>query len=82
MQSYPFHVQIMMQRLYHSLNERDRRRYAAVESAKLGHGGVNYVSQILGCDPKTIQAGLLEFKELDVLDTSRQRKKGLDASQQ
>lgn len=72
----------MMQRLYQSLNERDKRRYAAVESAKLGYGGVNYVSQILGCDPKTIQAGLLEFKEIEVLDTSRQRKKGLDASQQ
>lgn len=82
MQSYPFHIQIMMQRLYQSLNERDKRRYAAVESAKLGYGGVNYVSQILGCDPKTIQAGLLEFKEIEVLDTSRQRKKGLDASQQ
>jgi hypothetical protein len=82
MQSYPLHIQIMMQRLYQSLNERDKRRYAAVESAKLGYGGVNYVSQILGCDPKTIQAGLLEFKEIEVLDTSRQRKKGLDASQQ
>ena len=82
MQSYPLHIQIMMQRLYQSLNERDKRRYAAVESAKLGYGGVNYISQILGCDPKTIQAGLLEFKEIEVLDTSRQRKKGLDASQQ
>jgi hypothetical protein len=82
MQSYPLHIQIMMQRLYQSLNERDKRRYAAVESAKLGYGGVNYVSQILGCDPKTIQAGLLELKQIEVLDTSRQRKKGLDASQQ
>jgi hypothetical protein len=48
----------------------------------LGHGGLNYVSQILQCDPKTIQVGLLELNEIGVLDTSRQRKKGLDAKQQ
>jgi hypothetical protein len=81
MQTFPLHIQTMMQRLYQSLNERDRRRYAAIESVKLGHGGLNYVSQILNCDPKTIQVGLLELNDINVLDTSRQRKKGLDASQ-
>jgi hypothetical protein len=81
MQTFPLHIQTMMQRLYQSLNERDRRRYAAIESVKLGHGGLNYISQILNCDPKTIQVGLLELNEIGVLDTSRQRKKGLDASQ-
>ena len=32
-------------KFFRSLNERDRRRYAAVEAAKLGHGGVQYISR-------------------------------------
>jgi hypothetical protein len=77
MQPYPAKVQRLMQKLYKSLNERDKRRYAAVEAAKLGHGGLTYISQLLNCDPKTVQAGLLEIEDLE---TSRQRKKGLDAN--
>ena len=80
MQPYPAKVQRLMQRLYKSLNERDRRRYAAVEAAKLGHGGLTYISQLLNCDPKTVQVGLLEIENNDDLETNRQRKKGLDAN--
>ena len=40
MEGYGLQVERMMQRLYRSLSEKDRRRYAAVEAAKLGHGGV------------------------------------------
>ena len=80
MQPYPAKVQRLMQRLYKSLNERDRRRYAAVEAAKLGHGGLTYISQLLNCDPKTVQTGLLEIENDDDLETNRQRKKGLDAN--
>jgi hypothetical protein len=80
MQPYPAKVQRLMQKLYKSLNERDKRRYAAVEAAKLGHGGLNYISQLLNCDPKTVQAGLLEIEDDEDLETSRQRKKGLDAN--
>jgi hypothetical protein len=80
MQPYPAKVQRLMQKLYKSLNERDKRRYAAVEAAKLGHGGLTYISQLLNCDPKTVQAGLLEIEDDDDLDSDRQRKKGLDAN--
>ena len=69
-----------MQKLYKSLNERDKRRYAAVEAAKLGHGGLTYISQLLNCDPKTVQAGLLEIEDDENLESERQRKKGLDAN--
>ena len=69
-----------MQKLYESLNERDKRRYAAVEAAKLGHSGLTYISQPLNCDPKTVQVGLLEIENNDDLETNRQRKKGLDAN--
>ena len=83
MQPYPAKIQRLMQRLYKSLNERDKRRYAAVEAAKLGHGGLTYISQLLSCDPKTVQAGLLEINQIEDdedLESDRQRKKGLDAN--
>jgi hypothetical protein len=80
MQPYPAKIQRLMQRLYKSLNERDKRRYAAVEAAKLGYGGLNYISQLLNCDPKTVQTGLLEIEDDDDLESDRQRKKGLDAN--
>ena len=45
-------------RMFHdSLSEKDRRRYAAIEAAKLGHGGIDYISTLLGCDPKTVDKG-------------------------
>jgi len=77
MEPYTPQVEHLMQRLYASLSEKDRRRYAAVESAKLGHGGLTYISQILDCDPKTIHVGLLELKNSEELETPGQRKKGL-----
>ena len=45
-------------RIFHdSLSEKGRRRYAAIEAAKLGHGGLQYIAALLGCDPKTIRQG-------------------------
>ena len=52
MDAYKPVVERMMKRLFDSLGENDRRRYAAVEAAKLGHGGIGYIAQILQCDPK------------------------------
>ena len=54
MDAYAPRIERMMKRLYDSLAEDDRRRYAAIESTKLGHGGVEYISSVLKCDPKTI----------------------------
>ena len=79
MQPYPLAVEQQMQRFYRSLNERDRRRYAAIEALKLGHGGIESVARLLGCDPKTIAKGLQELAAGEELDTARQRKKGVDA---
>jgi hypothetical protein len=42
----------------------DRRRYAAVEALKLGHGGLEYVATVMGCDPKTVRQGQAEPAEL------------------
>ena len=77
MEAYPVDVERKMKRLYDWLSEKDRRRYAAVEAAKLGHGGVEYISRVLGCDPKTIRQGLTELDEPEDPATGRVRKKGV-----
>ena len=80
MDAYSADIERMMQRLFGSLGEADRRRYAAIEAAKLGHGGLEYIARVLGCDPKTIRQGQAELAGSDDLNTGRQRKKGVDAS--
>jgi len=67
-----------MIRFYNTLNERDRRRYAAVEAVKLGHGGIAFISQLLKCDPKTISRGIAELESEEQLNSVLQRKKGAD----
>lgn len=78
MEAYPVDVETKMQRLFGWLSEKDRRRYAAVEAAKLGHGGVEYVARLLSCDPKTIRQGLKELEEPADPAAGRVRKKGVD----
>jgi hypothetical protein len=69
-----------MQVFYHSPSERDRRRYAAIEAAKLGYGGVELISTLLGCDPKTIRQGKQDLEQLPDGLGKRVRKKGADES--
>jgi hypothetical protein len=57
MRPYPPEVCKHMKAFCDSLSEKDRRRYAAVEAEKLGHGGVEYIAAVLGCDEKTIRQG-------------------------
>jgi hypothetical protein len=80
MDAYPADIERMMQRLFGSLGESARRRYAAIEAAKLGHGGIDYVARVLGCDPKTIRQGQAELAGDAELDPARQRKKGVDGN--
>jgi hypothetical protein len=79
MQAYAADVEQKMQRFFGWLSEKDRRRYAAVEAAKLGHGGVEYIAQVLACDPKTIRQGLHDLEEAEDAAAGRIRKKGGDA---
>jgi len=76
MGGYPVEVEGMMRRLFESLSEKDRRRYAAVEAAKLGHGGLEYVARVLGCDPKTIRQGRADLGVPEDPAAGRVRKKG------
>jgi hypothetical protein len=79
MGAYSADVEAMMRRLSGWLSEKDRRRYAAVEAAKLGHGGVEYIAQLLSCDPKTIRQGLEDLAAPEDPAVGRVRKKGVDA---
>jgi len=76
MDTYPLEVERKMKRFFGWLSEKDRRRYAAVEAAKLGHGGVEYVARVFQCDPKTIRQGLQDLESPKDEATGRVRKKG------
>ena len=73
---YSAETEQRMKTLYRSLNEKDRRRYAAIEADKLGHGGQAYISQLLGCDHKTLQRGLQDLDHPPHLLPGHVRKKG------
>ena len=60
---YPLEIEENMLYMYESLNENDRRHYAAIEAQKLGHGGITYISQLFKISEKTIQSGLDEFEK-------------------
>jgi len=79
MDVYAADVEQKMKRFFGWLSEKDRRRYAAVEAAKLGHGGVEYIARILECDPKTIRHGLRDLEAEEDAAAGRIRKKGVDA---
>ena len=57
-------IEQQLRQYYQSLSEKDRRRFAAVEAIKLGHGGTRYIANILGCDPQTVKDGMRELKQL------------------
>jgi hypothetical protein len=70
-------VDRQMVKLYDSLREKDRRRYAAVEAVKLGHGGVEYIAALFECDPHTIRHGEQDIEQLPTDEAAgRVRKKG------
>ena len=79
MDGYSAEIEQKMQRFFGWLSEKDRRRYAAVEAAKLGHGGVEYIARILGGDPHPIRQGLRDLEEAEDAAVGRIRKKGGDA---
>ena len=69
-------IELKMEWLYATLSEKDRRRYAAIEVAKLGHGGTQYIANLFDIDPKTIRHGLSEFELPDDPAQGRIRKGG------
>jgi hypothetical protein len=77
MKPYAGELERHMKALYDSLSEKDRRRYAAVEAEKLGHGGEQYVADLFGCEPDTVRHGRQDVEQLPVDEAAgRVRKKG------
>lgn len=77
MDFYEPKIEQQMRKLYRSLREQDRRRYAAIEADKLGHGGTAYIARVLGCDPATIRVGRAELEAgLPEEPTEQVRQKG------
>ena len=65
-----------MIKFYESLSEKDRRRYAAIEARKLGHGGIAHVCSLFGCTDKTVRKGMREMQDAEALSRSGVRKPG------
>jgi hypothetical protein len=76
MTPYSKEVELSMVTFFLSLREKDQRRYAAVEAAKLGSGGVPYLAKLLGIDPNTIRQGEADLKNLPDVPPEDVRKKG------
>jgi len=77
---YSADIEHAMQALYVSLAENDRRRYAATEAVKLGHGGITYLAGLFGCSERTIRRGIEELADLPQTPSGRARRKGGAAS--
>jgi len=61
---YEPHIEERMRAFCQTLSEKDRRRFAALEAARLGHGGVEYIAEVLGCSTRTIERGANELEQL------------------
>ncbi len=57
-------TEIQMQNFHGTLCEKDQRRYAALQSCQLGHGGIAYVAGLPGCSTRTITRGMNELDQL------------------
>src|SRR5215468_5018622 len=62
--------------LLDDLDERGRRRWAAVEARALGRGGITAVATAIGMSDRTIRTGLKELNDPDPLSADRQRRVG------
>ncbi len=62
--------------LVNDLDERARRRWAAVEAKALGRGGISVVSRATGMSRGTVRAGLRELVDPQPLPSTCQRHSG------
>jgi len=62
--------------LMDDLDERGRRRWAAVEARALGRGGIALVATAIGMSDRTIRTGLKELAATEPVPAYRQRRAG------
>ena len=58
------------------LDERGRRRWAAIEARSLGRGGLSAVAEATGMSDHTVRKGIRELNGADPLPPDRQRRSG------
>lgn len=76
-EKYSSEVEKVMLNYYNSLQERDKRRYAAIEALKLGFGGKQYIYRLFQMSPNTLSRGISELlSDEGRIAFSRQRKVG------
>ena len=61
---YEPEIEERMRGFYQTLNEKDARRFAALEAKQLGYGGVTYIAGVLGCATRTIERAASELDRL------------------
>jgi len=61
MQLYFSFIEEEIKKFYNTLDEKEKRLYAAVEAIKIGYGGITYISEIVGCSRKTVARGMREL---------------------
>ena len=47
-----------------SLNEKDRRHFVALQTKQYGHGGIAWITRIVGCSRHTVEHGMKELAHL------------------
>lgn len=52
---------VFVKNFYATLNEKDRRRFLAVEATRMGYGGIEYVASFFGCNRRTVERGIEEL---------------------
>ena len=73
---YDAETEKMMKNFYKSLNEKEQRRYAALEIKKIGYGGQSYICQLFRCDHHKIERALEELNDKEEMSERRIREKG------
>ncbi|MBU2647544.1 hypothetical protein KKI24_22745 [bacterium] len=74
-QSLPDKIKKSIWLFFSTLNEKQRRWYAGLESLKMGYGGDKAMASLFGIDPHTVAKGRSELLS-ESIDMQRVRKKG------
>ncbi len=74
--TYEQEIENQMIAFFDTLSEKDKRRYAAIETLKLPYGGRSYISKLLNCSFPTIDKGLQELNDSNLSNSDRIRKSG------
>jgi predicted transcriptional regulator len=76
MEKYKKNIEEKIKLFYDNLSEKDKRYYAGIEAIKLGHGGIQYISALLGCSRQTVSKGLEDIKNKSLLGRNHVRNSG------